>query len=306
MKWHIQARAVLKDSKKLLCLSLACSIDWPDSVYGSAILDTEPGGQVIDRFDSSHSCSPICTLAVPTIRKSKHPIRGFKVEARIWAEAPVSLAAFEEEMKAIGLSDVSLEVEEHRLHVNKVILATASPVFKSMFFGHFSEANDHTPVGSDAAEKVVPLPNKDLSLVLEMLCTIYPPQIEITTTRAKFLLPLFMEYQMAHMVAKCESTLCQADIYKTKEVADTCTAVKSSSDLNEAMDHLLLCSVYKMDNLLMLAVLVVARQSSQDFENHDIYDSLSLEAKNEVYKARVRYLEKKISDDKCSETDSCS
>lgn len=294
--WYIQANAVVKDSTKLLCLSLACSIDWPNSVYGSVILDTEPGGQISDRFDSSHSSSTICTFKVPTIRNSKQPIRSIKVTARIQAEAPILLSIFEENMKDVGLSDVILKVEGHQLHVNRVILATASPVFRSMFFGHFSEADDQ-PSDNGATKKVIPLPAKDLSLLLEMLCTIYPPQIYITTTRAKFLLPLFMEYQISHMVKKCEHTLCQADIYdahESKQIQPITS--KSSAEIDEAMDHLLLCSLYKMEKLFHLAVSVLARYPSQDFEEHAVFGSMSLEVKHDVYRGRVLYLETKLSE----------
>lgn len=95
-------------------------------------------------------------------------------------------------------SDVVLKVEEERFHVHRSILAMWSPVFSRMFTSEFSEKT--------AAE--VPLPEKNVSEITEMLLVIYPTSAkEIDDKNCSFLLNLAREYMMKKLTEKCEEFL---------------------------------------------------------------------------------------------------
>ena len=69
-------------------------------------------------------------------------------------------------------SDIILVVEEQKLHVHRVMLSMASPVFKAMLSGDFKE--------KAAAE--IPLPGKKADEIRDLLRIIYPlQQVDITS-----------------------------------------------------------------------------------------------------------------------------
>lgn len=75
--------------------------------------------------------------------------------------APSETQVFEEKDE---LSDVTLVVEDKRLHVHKTFLALHSTVFRKMFFSDFKEKES----------KEVCLPGKNYTAMVSFLTHIYP------------------------------------------------------------------------------------------------------------------------------------
>ena len=95
-------------------------------------------------------------------------------------------------------SDLVLLVEGKPLHVHRLILSMSSPVFSRMLRGDFKEKTARS----------IPLPGKKYDQVREMLLAIYPTALKsITEHNCDFLLILAHEYQMTHLIKKCESYL---------------------------------------------------------------------------------------------------
>ena len=95
-------------------------------------------------------------------------------------------------------SDLVLLVEGKPLHVHRLILSMSSPVFSRMLRGDFKEKTARS----------IPLPGKKYDQVREMLLAIYPTAWKsITEHNCDFLLILAHEYQMTHLIKKCESYL---------------------------------------------------------------------------------------------------
>ncbi|XP_061166618.1 uncharacterized protein LOC133175512 [Saccostrea echinata] len=91
-------------------------------------------------------------------------------------------------------TDVTLLVEDQKIHVNKAVLSQHSPVFNTMFSGSFKE--------SKARE--ITLSNKKAKDVIEFLRCFYPNmEYAITGHNVLQVLPLAHEYQ-SPLVADCE------------------------------------------------------------------------------------------------------
>ncbi|XP_062574886.1 kelch-like protein 6 [Saccostrea cucullata] len=91
-------------------------------------------------------------------------------------------------------TDVTLVVEDKKIHVNKAVLSQHSPVFNAMFTGNFKEMT----------AKEVTLKNKKAKDVVEFLRCFYPNMKHpITEHSVLQILPLAHEYQSA-VVADCE------------------------------------------------------------------------------------------------------
>ncbi|XP_045184079.2 uncharacterized protein LOC123542337 [Mercenaria mercenaria] len=95
-------------------------------------------------------------------------------------------------------TDFNLIVEGKTLHVSKVVLALASPVFDRMFQSDFKE--------SKSSE--LELPGKKLEDVEEFLQCIYPSSLAtVTCEKALQILPLIEEYQVSQLKPRCEEVL---------------------------------------------------------------------------------------------------
>lgn len=95
-------------------------------------------------------------------------------------------------------TDLVLEVEDKNIHVSKLVLSLASPVFDKMFQSDFKEGTCN----------VLPLSGKDVESMLEFLRCIYPNTLSpITHENALSILPLVEEYQVLHLKPRCEQAL---------------------------------------------------------------------------------------------------
>lgn len=95
-------------------------------------------------------------------------------------------------------TDLVLEVEDKNIHVSKLVLSLASPVFDKMFQSDFKEGTCN----------VLPLSGKDVESMLEFLRCIYPNTLSpVTHENALSILPLVEEYQVLHLKPRCEQAL---------------------------------------------------------------------------------------------------
>ncbi|XP_041370461.1 BTB and MATH domain-containing protein 36-like [Gigantopelta aegis] len=92
-------------------------------------------------------------------------------------------------------TDVVLVVEERKLHVNKAILSSASPVFSKMFHGEFREKS----------KEEIPLPSKSCRDFLAFLLCLYPNTLDdVTYENIEVILPLAQEYLVKSLMKKCD------------------------------------------------------------------------------------------------------
>lgn len=95
------------------------------------------------------------------------------------------------------LTSLTLIVEDQKLYVHKEVLATWSPVFKSMFTRDFKEK----------VKDEIELPDKKVDDFVELLHCMYPPIKRISDSNVFQLLPLVEEYQISEVKKKCEDFL---------------------------------------------------------------------------------------------------
>ncbi|XP_045183938.2 uncharacterized protein LOC123542265 [Mercenaria mercenaria] len=126
--------------------------------------------------------------------------------------------------------DFILNVEGTKLHVAKIILSLASPVFDRMFQSEFKESSSEE----------LSLPGKNLEDVKEFLRCIYPNcLVQVSYDNALRLLPLVDEYQVLHLKSRCEHVLVEnvndetsveelyqrlneVDMYKLNDLPEKC------------------------------------------------------------------------------------
>ncbi|XP_029203609.2 BTB/POZ domain-containing protein At4g08455-like [Acropora millepora] len=147
-------------------------------------------------------------------------------------------------------SDLVLLVEGKPLHVHRLILSMSSPVFSRMFGGDFKEKTART----------IPLPGKKYDQVREMLLAIYPTAWKsITKLNCDFLLILAHEYQMTHLIKKCES-------YLLENVA--------GGERFDFLDLLVLAQKFDMKRLLDECIKKTERLSLEELKSQQAYKEI--------------------------------
>ncbi|GMT29936.1 hypothetical protein PFISCL1PPCAC_21233, partial [Pristionchus fissidentatus] len=93
--------------------------------------------------------------------------------------------------------DVTLIIDDKKLHVSKQFLSIHSPVFKTTFYGDFDEKN----------KKEIEIKEVDYEEFVEILNVIYPSSRNITDTNVQFLLSLADRFDIKMVMDKAESFL---------------------------------------------------------------------------------------------------
>ncbi|XP_061168921.1 kelch-like protein 21 [Saccostrea echinata] len=129
-------------------------------------------------------------------------------------------------------TDVTLLVDDKKIHVNKAVLSQHSPVFSAMFSGSFKEST----------EREITLKNKKAKDVIEFLRCFYPNMKHaITESNVLQILPLAHEYQ-SPLVADCE-----------KFMTDMCKP-GTGLTVTTLLDYILTAEKYDLNTLLDTAV----------------------------------------------------
>ncbi len=181
--------------------------------------------------------------------------------------------------KPSELSDLILIVEGQRLHISRVVLSLASPVFEKMFFSEFKE--------KDCSE--IPLPDKKYDDMVVFLTCLYPSTCTaISWENVDCVLPLADEYQVESLKQRSQAFLLLRFENKDKTMSDP---------KNEELIHILyLADRYGFGKLLDVCV-ELAVQRDFDYGDTSInktsdYKEMSLETKCEMLSRRVAKLEK--------------
>ncbi|XP_061166627.1 BTB and MATH domain-containing protein 38-like [Saccostrea echinata] len=126
-------------------------------------------------------------------------------------------------------TDVTLVVEDKKIHVNKAVLSQHSPVFNAMFSGSFKESSTI----------VITLDNKKAKDFVAFLGCFYP-NMNHTLTKNNVLqvLPLAHEYQ-SPLVADCEEfmiSMCKPETSLTVTILLDYILVAEKYDLQKFLD----------------------------------------------------------------------
>lgn len=190
-------------------------------------------------------------------------------------------------------SDMVLVVQDKELHVHRWILTSQSPVFETMFNGHFREADQ---------DKIV-LPGKDFKSVHQFLKLLYPPSMfedDVTPLHdgnRLSVLALADEYQCVNLIKQCinktkitpsnamkvlpyavkyhESALPRVfkvisfstSTAKLQEVWPSLESEKTSIEMFSAKCHFLESTVISMQKI----ILSLMCNLSQNEKKHDIF-----------------------------------
>uniref|UniRef100_A0A6B2LQJ6 BTB domain-containing protein n=1 Tax=Arcella intermedia TaxID=1963864 RepID=A0A6B2LQJ6_9EUKA len=97
------------------------------------------------------------------------------------------------------MSDVCLVVGDKRIYANKAILAIRSPVFKSMLFGSFGEAQKKEVAIND--------PHITFNAFQTFILFVYSGKIEVTPENVLVIMYLAKKYQFNQLSQHCSSCL---------------------------------------------------------------------------------------------------
>ncbi|XP_062605188.1 uncharacterized protein LOC134266981, partial [Saccostrea cucullata] len=109
------------------------------------------------------------------------------------------------------LTDLTLNVEEKKIHVIKAVLMDASPVFKKMLTDDLKEKNTTE----------VHLPGKEYSIFVLFLRCIFPRErVTLSERSIADLLPLAHEYDVKCILMECETWLLTELEFKKAKVGN--------------------------------------------------------------------------------------
>ena len=168
-------------------------------------------------------------------------------------------------------SNLVLFVENTKLHVHRDILIVCSPVFEGMLTSGFKEKN--------ASE--IPLPNKKVGEIEEMLRAIYPNREHyVTSDNCFFLLKLSVEYQIGFLKGRCEKYIKAWS--------------KKNMTKDEAIESILLGQKYMLNDQVVqscMARFVSQEISWESLKKHHLYAQLEPAYAERLVEERVKYLE---------------
>ncbi|XP_062573902.1 BTB and MATH domain-containing protein 38-like [Saccostrea cucullata] len=129
-------------------------------------------------------------------------------------------------------TDLTLVVEDKKIHVNKAVISQHSPVFTAMFSGNFKESTS----------REITLDNKKAKDIVEFLRCFYPNMKHpITERNVLQILPLAHEYQ-SPVVADCE------------EFMISMCKPKTSLTVTSLLDYIIAAEKYDLRKFLDSAV----------------------------------------------------
>ncbi|XP_055998847.1 RCC1 and BTB domain-containing protein 1-like [Ostrea edulis] len=179
------------------------------------------------------------------------------------------------------VADVALIVEGKKLHVSKMVLMDASPVFRKMFTGDFKEKT--------ATE--LELPGKEYSTFVLFLRCIFPREyIKMTESRVRDLLPLAHEYDVKCVLRECETFLLTE--LEFKKIKAPFHYVSADNDVEYCMKCLYYGSEYGLNEIYDNAFQTVIPYKLARYADNEFYELLPEKNKRELLQSRLSSIEK--------------
>ncbi|XP_061186699.1 uncharacterized protein LOC133194809 [Saccostrea echinata] len=178
------------------------------------------------------------------------------------------------------VTDLTLIVEEKKIHVAKVVLMDASPVFRKMFTDDFKEKN--------AAE--VHLPGKEYSSFVSFLRCICPREyVTLSESSIEDLLPIAHEYDVRCVLRKCEKWLLTELDLKKKKVSGHHFSVED--DVEYFMKCIYYGSEYGLRELYDKSFKTMIPYKLKRYMSNEFYKMLPEKNKRELTETRLAKIE---------------
>nr|XP_034305887.1 BTB and MATH domain-containing protein 38 [Crassostrea gigas] len=181
------------------------------------------------------------------------------------------------------VTDFTLIVEGKTLHVARVVLIDASPVFRKMLTGDFKER--------EMSE--LELPGKECSKFVPFLRCIFPrEELKLTETCIDDILPLADEYEVKCVLQKCENWLLSELELKNGKVTAQHASVKSN--IKFLMKCLYYGEKYVLEQLYKKSFKLALPYRLKWYKKNEHYQMLLEENKRKLLEARLREIEKNV------------
>ncbi|XP_060563818.1 BTB and MATH domain-containing protein 36-like [Ruditapes philippinarum] len=142
--------------------------------------------------------------------------------------------------KENGFADLTLNVENHRIHVSKTVLCIASPWFRAML---------------EKSQSEMSLPDKSYKHFVEFLRCIYPDMMKkVTEKNVYMLLPLAHEYNVGKMMKRCEKML--------KHIVKN----RYTRNVEELYRHIHLSELYSLEELKEICINLASDHTLKQFK----------------------------------------
>ena len=174
-------------------------------------------------------------------------------------------------------TDVVFVIEDHKLHLNKVILSFASPIFDKMLYGDFKEKS----------QTEINLPGKKCEDFIAFLLCIYPNTMEeVRSDNVEIILPLAVEYQVQQLINKCEPLLIKMGL------DDRWISVGVGRRSGKRLVHsIVLAERYSLSTMFEQAVALAVNRRFSDLKNEPEFAAMSEKTKTEILLKRMHLLE---------------
>lgn len=180
------------------------------------------------------------------------------------------------------VTDFTLIVENQKLHVAKVVLIDASPVFRKMLTGEFKEKN----------MTELELPGKKYSSFELFLRCVFPREYTLTESCIDDILPLADEYNVKCVLKKCEIWLLTELEFKEPKVSPNYQDV--DSDVRYLMKCLCYGEKYSLKELYKKSFTMVLPFKFQRYIENEHYQMLPDKNKRELLEMRLKGIEEDI------------
>lgn len=182
------------------------------------------------------------------------------------------------------VTDFTLIVENQKLHVAKVVLIDASPVFRKMLTGEFKEKN----------MTELELPGKKFSNFELFLRCIFPREYTLTETCIDEILPLADEYDVKCVLKKCENWLLTELEFKNAKVSPHYQGVEG--DVRYLMKCLCYGEKYSWKELYKKSFTMVLPYKFQRYIENEHYQMLPEKNKRELLEMRLKGIEEDVAE----------
>eukprot|EP00105_Crassostrea_gigas_P004685 XP_011417978.1 PREDICTED: uncharacterized protein LOC105321415 [Crassostrea gigas] len=177
------------------------------------------------------------------------------------------------------VTDFTLIVENQKLHVAKVVLIDASPVFRKMLTGEFKEKN----------MTELELPGKKYSSFELFLRCIFPREYTLTETCIDEILPLADEYDVKCVLKKCEHWLLTELEFKNAKVSPHYQ--DEEGDVRYLMKCLYFGEKYSLKELHKKSFTMALPYKLQRYIENEHYQMLPEKNKRELLEMRLKGIE---------------
>ncbi|XP_041376993.1 BTB and MATH domain-containing protein 38-like [Gigantopelta aegis] len=170
-------------------------------------------------------------------------------------------------------SDITLIVENRKLHLNKAVLSYVSPVFDRMFHGDFEEKT----------KSEISLPGKDYEKFVKFLLCVHPATLaEITKQNIDDVLPLADEYQVEQLKENCASFL-------ERQLVQCCDKTKVNN--TDLIHYMMLADNFSLKQPLETCLDIAAFRRYSNLEKIEEFKQISDATKVSLLSRRLSLIE---------------